>query len=62
MGSNRENGSLSDGSETVSVNFGDKDIESYREEAMASTAYNYKDDPDNPMVSTTSFALVTYLY
>jgi hypothetical protein len=39
----------------VSVSLKDKDvaeIESYKEEAIVSTAYNYKDDPNNPMVSS----------
>lgn len=44
-------------SDTLSTNFQDKEIaeiESYNEEAAKNdtTAYNYKDDPDNPMVSS----------
>lgn len=50
------NGSNSD---TLSANFQDKEIaeiESSNEEVASNdtTAYNYKDDPDNPMVSSNS--------
>lgn len=54
---NHSDGSIHD-SDTLSTNFQDKDIaeiESYNEEATAagdgSTPYNYKEDPNNPMVS-----------
>ncbi|KAG1106918.1 hypothetical protein G6F42_016564 [Rhizopus arrhizus] len=52
-------------SDTLSTNFQDKEIaeiESYNEEAAKNdtTAYNYKDDPDNPMMPATQDIMVYF--